>query len=95
MSVVCAIYLKNIKKSECMMYLKTGRYNCLWCLIPSSKLIESPAKRGSFPMRSLESLKADHTRFLTEGQGNLRVAKQYNNAIGEIFFVIPLNNVRY
>ena len=67
------------------MYFKKGRHNCLWCLIPSSKLIESPAKRGSFPMRSLESLKADHTRFLTEGRGNLRVAKQYNNAIGEVF----------
>ena len=46
-------------------------------------------------MRSLESLIADHTRFLTEGRGNLRVAKQYNNAIGEVFFDIPLNNVRY
>ncbi len=32
---------------------------------------------------------------MTEGKGNLKVAKHFNNAIGEILFDIPLANVRF
>ena len=71
-----------------------GRHNCLWCLIPSSKLVEPVVQRGSFPARSLESLKADHTRFTSQGRGKLRQAKNFNNVIGEAIFDIPLDNVR-
>ena len=72
----------------------SGRHNCLWCLIPSSKLSEPIVTRGSFPARSLGSLKADHARFITQGHGNLRVAKNFNKVIGEATLDFPLDNVR-
>ncbi len=59
------------------------------------KLSETPSKRGSFPARSLESLQEDHARFLSEGRGNLKVAKNYNNVIGVALFQIPLSNVSH
>ncbi len=70
-----------------------GQHNCLWCTIPSSKLAEPPSKRTPFPLRSLESLAEDHRKFLTQGKGNLKVAKLYNNVIGDTLFDIPLTNV--
>lgn len=73
--------------------LPLGRHNCLWCHIPSSKLLEPPLQRGPFPPRSLESLKADYARFISEGRGNLKNAKNFNNVINEIIFDIPLDNV--
>ncbi len=92
---------KNIKniffKSFLYNYMCTsplGRHNCLWCTIPSSKLVEPLASRGSFPARTLDSLKADHSRFTSEGHGNLKREKLFNNVIGEALFVIPLDNVR-
>ncbi len=72
---------------------KLGRHNCLWCLVPSSKLVESPSCRGSFQLRTLESLRDDHRRFMTAGKGNLKAAKNYNNIIGEILLDIPLTHV--
>ena len=67
--------------------------HCLWCTIPSSKLAEPPSQRGSFPARSLDSLEQDHSRFLSQGKGNLKLAKNFNNVIGEVLFHIPLSNV--
>ncbi len=71
-----------------------GRHNCLWCTIPSSKLAEPPSKRTPFPLRSLESLAEDHRKFLTQGKGNLKVAKLYNNVISDTLFDTPHTNVR-
>ena len=51
------------------------------------------AKRGACTARTLESLRADHHRFLTVGGGRLKVAKNYNNVIESYFFDIPLENV--
>jgi len=66
----------------------------LWCLIPKSKLAEPKDERGSFAARSLDSLKADHARFTSQGHGKLSQAKNYNNVIGETILDIPLDNVR-
>jgi hypothetical protein len=49
--------------------------------------------QGRYQARSLESLKADHRRFLDAG-GNVKRAKYYNNVIGEYFFDIPLEQVQ-
>jgi len=35
----------------------------------------------------------DHDRFMTHGNGDIRVAKLYNNVIGSVIFEIPLDNV--
>ena len=71
---------------------RSGRHNCLWCLIVSGDLKEPPANRTSCPLRSLASLRADHEGFLATG-GNLEEAKDHNNVIMEYFFNIPLENV--
>ena len=49
--------------------------------------------REASPVRSLASLEVDHNRFLTDGCGNLKKAKQYNNIISKAFFKIPLEQV--
>ena len=70
-----------------------GRHNCLWCLIPSSSLKVPLEVRGRFKERSLDSLKSDHSKFLSDGGGDIRKAKFFNNVIEEYFFDIPLENV--
>lgn len=50
-------------------------------------------ERGKFQTRTLNSLKADHLRFETEGEGKLKEAKFYNNVISSYFFDIPLTQV--
>lgn len=67
-----------------------GRHNCLWCLITSSQLAEPLATRGPIANRTLETLREDHSRFMSRGHGNLKQAK---NVIGDILFDIPLENV--
>ncbi len=71
-----------------------GRHNCLWCLIPSAKLRDPLAQRGSFPLRTLETLQSDYGRFTSQGHGFLKYAKDYNNVIGESILEIPLDNVK-
>ncbi len=92
-------YFNLVTTNTCAKYtglvaLVVCRHNCLWCTIPSSKLAEPPSKRTPFPLRSLESLAEDHRKFLTQGKGNLKVAKLYNNVISDTLFDIPLTNVR-
>ena len=70
----------------------SGRHNCLWCLITSSRLKEPLAQRGRLPERSLDSLTSDHSKFVSSG-GDIRNAKSYNNVIENYFFDIPLENV--
>jgi len=78
-----------IKRDSCF----PGRHCCLWCTIRNTQLKVPLHTRGRLPSRSLESLRADHQRFLDAG-GNLKKAKEFNNAIAEPFFSIPLQNVR-
>ena len=68
-----------------------GRHCCLWCLIPASYLKVTLGAQGRYQAQNLESLKADHKRFLDAG-GNV---KRANNVIGEYFFDIPLEQVQY
>ena len=70
-----------------------GRHNCLWCTVRSSDLRVPLRLRGRSPARSLESLKSDHQRFVEAGS-NIKNAKEFNNAIREPFFSIPLDQVR-
>lgn len=74
-------------------YSLVGRHLCLWCLITSSDLKIPRAKRkNKYPLRTLESLRADYQSFMASG-GELKDAKDHNNVIGECFFNIPLENV--
>ena len=43
--------------------------------------------------RSLASLATAHSDFLTHGQGNVALAKEYFNAIARPFFDLPLDQV--
>ena len=70
-----------------------GRHCCLWCTITSAKLALPLARRGRSPEQTLDTLRSDHASFLESGGGDLRKAKEYNNAIGEPLFDIPLDNV--
>ena len=49
-------------------------------------------QRGRFPLRSLEILESDYSKFVSTGS-DLRRAKECNNVIGEYIFDIPLENV--
>ena len=46
-----------------------------------------------FPSRSLDSLKEDHSRFLTHGHGDIHEVKNYNNIIGGAIFDILIDDV--
>ncbi len=74
--------------------INVGRHNCLWCHIPGSMLKVPLSQRKSCQPRSLETLKHDHARFLSEAHGDLKQAKNYNNVIGDIMFEIPIDQVR-
>ncbi len=71
----------------------TGRHCCLWCTIPSSDLKLPPLQRGLYPARTLDTLKKDYKRFLSEGGGDLQKAKFFNNVIRDILLGIPLTQV--
>ena len=43
--------------------------------------------------RTLDSLRDDLHSFKTVGEGNLKVAKNYNNVISEYFFPVPVDQV--
>ena len=63
-----------------------GRHCCLWCTITSAKLAVPLAQRGRSPERTLDTLRSDHASLPEQGGGDLRKAKEYNNAIGEPLF---------
>ena len=51
------------------------------------------AERGRSPSRTLDNIKADHTRFCTAG-GDLSKAKFYNNVIGTNIFDVEVDQVK-
>lgn len=69
-----------------------GRHCCLWCVITYEKLQEPRDERGRYAARTLETIKADHQRFVADGS-NLKKAKLFNNAITDHFFDIPVDHV--
>lgn len=70
-----------------------GRHCCLYCTIASDQMKVPPASRAKqVTTRTLESLKADHARFMGGG-GNIKQAKFYNNVICPLYFDIPLDQV--
>ena len=78
--------------------MHVGRHRCLYCLINQDSLIipreerRQQEDRVDLP-RSLEGIQADHKRFLEEGKGNIKLAKQYNNVIGPHFWDVELSHV--
>ena len=69
-----------------------GRHNCLWCTIRNTELRIPLHVRGRSPARTLNSIKEDNKRFVEAGN-DLKKAKDFNNAISEPFFDIPLDQV--
>ena len=63
-----------------------GRHCCLFCAITSTELKTPPTSRraGSVQQRTLETLKADHSRFLANGAIH-----------SDTLFDIPLDQVHY
>lgn len=61
--------------------------------LSSVPLQENVTHRSPSSLRSLDSLSGDYARFLTEGRGDLKKAKEYNNVISAPFFKIPLDQV--
>ena len=76
----------------CLKYF-LGRHCCLWCHIVSADLKISLSVRGRQPERSLDTLKLDYTKFMTDGKGNIKVAKLYNNVIEPAMVKISLDKV--
>jgi hypothetical protein len=58
-------------------------------------LIKPRSERGRSPARTLQGIREDHQRFLTEGKGNIKKAKLFNNVISEHFFDIAVEEVLY
>ncbi len=90
------IFLKKpnktiLYKHSTSLILKTGRHCCILCLIIQSQL-KLPPERRSIPLRTLASLLSDHARFMQSG-GNVKLVKEYNNAVLPPFFNIPLEQV--
>ena len=71
-----------------------GRHNCLHCEIKSSDLKIPLAERGLSKSRDLSTLSEDYESFSSEGGGDLKNAKFFNNVIQPYFFDIPLENVQ-
>jgi len=44
-------------------------------------------------LRSIKTLQQDLVKFNTDGHGDTKVAKMYNNVIEEFIFDVPLNQV--
>lgn len=73
--------------ATCLAYhMGLGRHNCLWCLITSEQLKIPLTTRGAKPPRTLQSIKDDYARFLSNGGVHAR-AKEYNNAMAPHFLV--------
>ena len=88
-------FLENSNPSSIIIivHVYVGRHNCLWCTIRSTDLKAPLHVRGHSSPRSLESIREDNQRFVNAGN-NLKRAKEFNNAIAEPFFSIPLDQVR-
>ncbi len=51
-------------------------------------------KKGTLSSLVIANFEERSAKFMSEGFGNLKVAKNFNNKIGEILFEIPLDHVR-
>ncbi|XP_064639775.1 uncharacterized protein LOC135495245 [Lineus longissimus] len=72
----------------------SGRHPCLWCEVSSQEMQTPLGARGHAAKRSKHTLTRDHRRFLNEGKGMIKDAKNYNNVINEKLIGIRLNQVR-
>ncbi|CAH1266636.1 Hypp3462 [Branchiostoma lanceolatum] len=70
-----------------------GVHPCLWCEETKTGIRQPKSERQTCPKRTLDSLHSDHKRFLEEGQGNIKKAKNFKNVIAPPMFDIPLNQV--
>lgn len=69
-----------------------GRHCCLLCLTTSEEQKVPPAERTTaIPQRSLAGIKADYNHFMSDGGGDLKKAKLFNNVIAPHFFDIELD----
>ena len=67
-----------------------GRHCCLWCHITANGM-NTP--QGESKLHSLETMKDDLKRFKENGS-NPKHAKHFNNMIDDIYFDIPLEQVK-
>lgn len=67
-----------------------GRYFCLFCLMPKTKLYYRPTNE---PLRTLAMLKADFEVFLTEGGGDMTKALEHNNCVRQPLISIDIDHV--
>ena len=72
--------------------MNVGRHPCLWCTITSEELPKAKHQHPS-SKRTLESLANDLHAFRTDGNGDLKKAKNYNNVIDDYYFNIPIDQV--
>ncbi|CAH1248628.1 Hypp8324 [Branchiostoma lanceolatum] len=70
-----------------------GVHPCLWCEETKTGIRQPKSERQTCSKRTLDSLYSDHKRFLEQGQGNIKKAKNFKNVIAPPMFDIPLNQV--
>ena len=73
----------------------TGRHSRLWCTILVLQMHLARDERRAVQERTLEHLKKTLQKFQTEGNGDIKKAKDYFNVIHEPLFDIPLDQVIY
>ena len=85
---------RKLMHNRILIIILSGRHCCLWCRIERGQLKEFPSKRTEQPvLRDLHTIAAAHSDFVSKGEGNLKVAKKYFNAIATPFFNIPVDQV--
>ncbi|KAI8497930.1 hypothetical protein Bbelb_245820 [Branchiostoma belcheri] len=70
-----------------------GVHPCLWCEVTQADMRLSKDSRPSAALRSLTSLTTNYQRFMAEGKGNIKKAKDFKNVIAIPMFNIPLDQV--
>lgn len=72
----------------------SGARPCLYCLCPKKQMDKTPHTRDAADsvLRTLDSLAADHDRFVSDGS-NQALVKNYNNALRSSLFPVPVENV--
>ena len=71
-----------------------GRHCCLWCRITQQQL-KPPPVAPTPQIRSLATLASAHADYMGEGNGDIRVVKNYFNVLSPPFFDVPLEQVKY
>ena len=86
---------KNNKYKFVVVTPITGRHPCLWCIILALQMHLARDERRAVQERTLEHLKKTLQKFQTEGNGDIKKAKDYFNVIHEPLLDIPLDQVIY